>query len=55
MEGGVIIFDDYLHWDGQRRATDEFFASKNIKYDFVDIGNKKTTAIIKKYNKILKN
>jgi O-methyltransferase len=49
VKGGIIIFDDYLHWDGQRRATDEFFASKNIKYDFVDIGNKKTTAIIKKY------
>ena len=31
--GGVIIFDDYYHWDGQRRATDDFFASKNIHYD----------------------
>lgn len=48
VSGGVIIFDDYYHWDGQRRATDEFFASKNIKYDFVNIGNQKTAAIIKK-------
>jgi hypothetical protein len=46
--GGVIIFDDYYHWDGQRRATDDFFTSKNIKYDFVNIGNHKTSAIIKK-------
>jgi len=46
--GGVIIFDDYYHWDGQRRATDEFFASRGINYDFVNIGNLKTAAIIKK-------
>jgi len=46
--GGVIIFDDYYHWDGQRKATDEFFAMKNISYDFVDMGNGKTAAIIKK-------
>jgi hypothetical protein len=46
--GGVIIFDDYYHWDGQRRATDDFFNIRNIQYDFVDIGNNKTAAIIKK-------
>lgn len=46
--GGVIIFDDYYHWDGQRRATDSFFESRNINYDFVNLGNKKTSAIIKK-------
>jgi hypothetical protein len=51
VKGGVIIFDDYLHWDGQRRATDEFFEERNIHYDFVKIGNigeNRTTAIIKK-------
>ena len=48
VKGGLIIFDDYYHWDGQRRATDEFFLSRNITYDFVDIGNCKTAAIIKK-------
>lgn len=48
VTGGVIIFDDYYHWDGQRRATDEFFVSRNIKYNFVNIGNGKTSAIIKK-------
>ena len=48
VSGGVIIFDDYYHWDGQRRATDEYFLSRNISYNFVDIGNDKTAAIIKK-------
>jgi hypothetical protein len=48
VTGGVIIFDDYYHWDGQRRATDDFFASRNITYVFVNIGNQKTSAIIKK-------
>ena len=46
--GGVVIFDDYYHWAGQRRATDEFFLSRNINYDFVKLGNHKTAAIIKK-------
>ena len=46
--GGVIIFDDYYHWDGQRRATDDFFEKISINYDFVNIGNNRTSAIIKK-------
>jgi O-methyltransferase len=48
VPGVVIIFDDYYHWDGQRRATDDFFKSRNINYNFVNIGNFKTAAIIKK-------
>jgi len=48
VTGGVIIFDDYYHWNGQRKATDDFFASRNLHYDFVNIGNHKTSAIIKK-------
>ena len=47
VRGGIIIFDDYYHWDGQRRATDDFFKSRNINYIFVYIGNFKTAAIIK--------
>ena len=46
--GGVIIFNDYYHWHGQRRATDDFFNKLNINYDFANIGNNKTAAIIKK-------
>jgi O-methyltransferase len=26
-EGGVLIIDDYGHWDGARRAVDEYFAA----------------------------
>jgi O-methyltransferase len=48
VPGGLIIFDDYYYWDGQRRAVDEYFESINIKYDFIEINNKKTAAIIKK-------
>jgi O-methyltransferase len=48
VKGGVIIFDDYYHWEGQRKATDEFFASRNLHYDFLNIGNYKTAAILKK-------
>ena len=47
VPGGVIIFDDYYHWNGQRIATDDFFASKNLNYQFVDIGNQRTAASIK--------
>lgn len=45
--GGVIIFDDYYHWAGQRRATDEFFQARGIVPNIVNIGNSKTAAMIK--------
>lgn len=48
VTNGVIIFDDYYHWNGQRKATDDFFNKIGINYDFVNIGNGKTSAIIKK-------
>jgi len=47
VPGGVVIFDDYYHWDGQRRATDDFFKSRNLTYSFVNLGNGKTAAILK--------
>jgi hypothetical protein len=25
VNGGIIIFDDYYHWNGQQKATDDFF------------------------------
>lgn len=28
--GGVLIIDDYGHWQGNRKATDEYFAQNNI-------------------------
>jgi O-methyltransferase len=47
VNGGVIIFDDYYQWYGQELATNEYFESINMKYNFVNIGNQKTAAIIK--------
>jgi len=29
-EGGVLIIDDYGHWEGCRRAVDEYFADHQI-------------------------
>lgn len=34
--GGVLIIDDYGHWDGARRAVDEYFADKPILFSRVD-------------------
>lgn len=51
VENGVIIFDDYYHWDGQRRATDDFFKSRNLNYIIQPIYNGKTGSIIKQENK----
>ena len=28
--GGVLILDDYAHWDGARRAVDEFFIESGL-------------------------
>jgi len=28
---GVIIIDDYGHWEGCRKAVDEYFDEKKIK------------------------
>ena len=47
VKGGIIIFDDYLHWDGQRRATDDFFKENNIQFRFLDTGNGSTVTYIK--------
>jgi hypothetical protein len=46
VKGGVVIFDDYLHWDGQRRATDEYFANIGESHQFVKI-NDTVAAMIK--------
>jgi hypothetical protein len=31
VEGGVLIIDDYGHWQGCRKAVDEYFEAHNIK------------------------
>jgi O-methyltransferase len=34
--GGVLIIDDYGHWQGARRAVDEYFASRPILLSRLD-------------------
>lgn len=46
--GGLIIFDDYYHWEGQRMATNEFFTTRHLQYEFINTNNGKTSVIIKK-------
>jgi len=31
VKGGVLIIDDYGHWQGARRAVDEYFAASEVK------------------------
>lgn len=30
VDGGVVILDDYFFWNGQKKATDEYFEENNI-------------------------
>ena len=46
--GGLVIFDDYYHWDGQRRAVDEFFEKRNEKVNIIKLDGK-TGAMVKNY------
>ena len=48
VEGGVIIFDDYFQWNGQRKATDEFLATTGIDYHVEPIGQGQRGSIIKR-------
>jgi hypothetical protein len=34
--GGVLIIDDYGHWEGSRKAVDEYFKDQNIWLHYVD-------------------
>ena len=31
VPGGVLLLDDYGHWDGQRLAVDEYLAENNVR------------------------
>jgi O-methyltransferase len=34
VPGGILIIDDYGHWQGSRRATDEYFAAQSTPIYF---------------------
>jgi O-methyltransferase len=34
--GGVLIIDDYGHWQGSRIATDEYFAESPLPLEYID-------------------
>ena len=34
--GGIIIIDDYGHWNGSRQAVDEYFKGKFVWMHYVD-------------------
>ena len=44
--GGLVIFDDYFLWDGQRKAVDEYFDKNNLQYTINKI-DEQTAYIIK--------
>lgn len=43
---GVVIMDDYFHWNGQRKATDEYLMNHQLNYNIHRV-NAKVGAFIK--------
>ena len=37
INGGVLIIDDYGHWEGSKIATDEYFKENNISVEIIKI------------------
>lgn len=42
QQGGVLIIDDYGHWEGARKAVDEFFADHPVLLARVDYTGRMT-------------
>jgi hypothetical protein len=48
VKGGLIIFDDYYLWNGQKQAVDEFFSENNLSTaKIINLNNNQTAAYIK--------
>ena len=47
--GGILIIDDYGHWDGARRAVDEYFAHAPVFLNRIDYTGR---LVIKPYEKV---
>ena len=37
VPNGIIVFDDYYLWNGQRKAVDEFFQENELKHNIIQI------------------
>jgi hypothetical protein len=46
IPGGMVIMDDYFHWNGQRKATDDYLKLHNISCSITRV-NAKVGAFIK--------
>lgn len=53
VPGGLVIFDDYNHWNGQRQATNEYFAEIGESYTLIPVTDK-VVAMIKLNPKVNK-
>ncbi len=40
VKGGILIIDDYGHWQGSRKAVDEYFANTKILLQYVDYSSR---------------
>jgi len=38
VKGGILIIDDYGHWEGVKKSVDDYFFDKNIWLHYVDYG-----------------